>query len=182
MVHAPEFYNRKKGFQFGRKKGEPKAPAGVKLEHRIGVQAPAEVVWEILQDVAAWPSWNPIVSQAEGTVRIGEKHSFTRTLPGGRPEAIVSTVVDWTPNELIHTKRSRLGGLVTVVAYWEIDTLAEENCIFSNGELFLGMLGPGQAKRLKGPLRRGYTAVCEAMKAKAEAEWRARSGAPTSGS
>ena len=176
---TPEFYTRKKGFQFGRKKGEVKELPGVKLEHRIGVQAPAEVVWEILQDVEAWPSWNPVVSQAAGAVRIGAPLTFTRQVPGRAPETINATVLDWTPNELIHAKRTRLGGLATVVSYWEIDSLSEGACVFSNGELFRG-LGRGGAHRQRGPLRKAYAAVCEAMKAKAEAEWRARPGAPTS--
>lgn len=181
MVHTPEFYNRRKGFEFGRKKGEPKTVEGVKLEHRIGIHAPAEVVWEILHEVAGWPEWNPLYSKASGVVRIGEKLSLTRVLDKGPPEEIQATVLDWTPDELLHAKRPVMGGLGSAVCYWEIDKLEEDACIFSNGELYLGMFGKWLGKRMRWPLRRGYGAMGEALKERAEARWRARASSPTSG-
>jgi hypothetical protein len=177
MTGAPDFYNRRKGFEFGRGKG---GPSGVKIEHRVGVQAPAEVVWEILQDIGRWPEWNPIYPQAAGAVRIGETLTLTRALPGQPQKVIRPTVLDWTPNELLHAKLSLMGGLATVTSYWEIDTLAEASCIFSNGELYTGWLGPSAARAIRGSLRKGFTAAGEAMKARAEAAWRERRGEPTS--
>ena len=34
----------------------PKAsgPRGVRIEHRIGIQAPAEVIWDVLYDLERW--------------------------------------------------------------------------------------------------------------------------------
>jgi hypothetical protein len=180
MVHTPEFYNRRKGFEFGNKKGEPKTVDGTKVEHRIGVQAPVQVVWEVLADVAAWPEWNPLYPKASGVLRIGEKLSLTRKLDKGGPEEIQATVLDWTPDELIHAKRAVLGGLGTAVCYWEIDKLDEAACIFSHGELYLGMFGQWQGKRMRGTLRRGYAAMCDALKERAEARWRERAPSPTS--
>jgi hypothetical protein len=177
MPAAPEFYNRRKGFEFGR----PSGPTGVKIEQRIGVQAPAAVIWEILHDVARWPEWNPIYPKAAGAVRIGETLTLTRALPGQPHRVIQPVVLDWTPGELLHLKLSTLAGLCVVTSYWEIDALAEASCIFSTGELYLGWLGPGQARAVRGSLRRGFAAVCEAMKARAEAAWRAQAPAPTSG-
>jgi hypothetical protein len=179
-VHTPEFYNRRKGFEFGRKKGEPKTIDGVKIEHRVGVQAPVEVVWEILHDVAAWPEWNPLYSKVSGLVRIGERLNLTRTLDGRPPEEIQAVVLDWTPNELLHAKRPVMGGLASSVCYWEIDKLENEACVFSNGELFLGFFGKWQGNRERRALRRGYAAMGEALKARAEAQWRASGASPTS--
>lgn len=173
---APDFYTRRKGFEFKR----PAPPAGVKVERRIGVQAPADVVWEIIHDVAAWPEWNPLYPKSAGAVRIGERIDLTRALPGRGPDAFSATVLDWTPNELLHLRRASLGGLVAATLYWEIDTLAEENCVFSTGELYMGWLGPSAAGRIRRPLRKGLTAACEALKARAELMWRDRRGAPTS--
>ncbi|HEY3697233.1 SRPBCC domain-containing protein [Phenylobacterium sp.] len=177
MRGAPDFYNRRKGFEFGRDRS---GPAGVKIERRVGVQAPAAVVWEIIHDVARWPEWNPVYPKAEGAVRIGEALTLTRALPGQPHKVIQPVVLDWTPNELLHLKLSTLGGMALVTCYWEIDALAEASCIFSSGELYTGWLGPGAARSIRGSLRRGFAAVCEAMKARAEAAWRAQGGAPTS--
>jgi hypothetical protein len=180
MVVTPDFYNRRKGFDFGRKKGEPKTIDGIKIEHRVGIQAPAHVVWEILHDVAAWPDWCPLYPKVSGVVRIGEKLHLTRVLDKGPAEEIAATVLDWTPDELLHAKRPVMGGLASAVCYWEIDKLEEDACIFSNGELFLGFFGKWQAKRMRGTLRRGYAAMGDALKARAEARWRTGSSSPTS--
>jgi hypothetical protein len=180
MVHGPEFYNRRKGFEFGRKKGEPKTIPGVKVENRIGVQAPASAVWEVLHDVAAWPTWNPLYTKVSGMMRIGERLTLTRAVPGRPEETLDATVVDWTPNELLHTKRTLLGGFVTSIGYWEIDVLDEEASVFSNGELFMGLLASWHVRRSRRALRQGYALMGEALKAKVEVQWRERPGSPTS--
>ena len=43
----------------------------MKLERRIGIAAPDEVVWEVLSDIEAWPSWNAMYPRARGELRIG---------------------------------------------------------------------------------------------------------------
>src|SRR5262245_6601842 len=47
-------------------------PSGVRVEHRIGIQAPAEVIWELISDVGGWSSWNPLYAKASGSLHIGE--------------------------------------------------------------------------------------------------------------
>ena len=177
MPATVEFYNRRKGFEIPKGGG---GPMGVKYEHRVGVHAPAAVIWEMIQDVASWPEWNPMYPKASGIVRIGEKLTLTRALPGQPHQVIEPVVLDWTPNELLHVKRTAFGGMFSVTSYWEIDALAEENCIFSTGELYLGFLGRRTARRLRGALKRGFMAAAEAMKARAEAAWQAQVSQPTS--
>ena len=62
-----------------------------------------------------------------------------------------------------------LGGLVKTTRYLEIEQLTESGCIFTNGELFDGYLGPSIAKRMRPALRSGFAAMGEALKARVEA-------------
>ena len=151
----------------------------VKIEHRLGVQAPAETIWAVLADVPAWASWNPLYTKAEGVVRIGSPLTLELSLADRKPQTIRPVVVDWVPNEQIHWRLSALGGLVKSIRYLEIDKLTETGCVFSNGELFEGMLGPTVARRLRPALRGGFRAMGEAVKARAEAAWRQAGGGPT---
>ena len=41
------------------------------VEHRIGVQAPAEIVWEVVSEFETWTHWNPLYRRAEGQMKIG---------------------------------------------------------------------------------------------------------------
>lgn len=151
-----------------------------KIEHRIGVQAPAAVIWGIVSDIEGWRDWNPLYTDAKGQLRFEETLTLTLALPGREPQVIRPTIAEWTPNELIHWRLKMLGGLVRTIRYIEIDTLSETGCIFSNGELFDGMLGPTIARRMERPIRAGFAAMGEAVKARAEAAWRAQADAPTS--
>ena len=151
----------------------------VKLEHRIGIQAPAEVIWESLVDVNNWESWNPLYPRAEGIVRIGNTLNLTVNIPGQEPRHIQPRILDWAPEDHIHWRLSLMGGWIKTIRYLEIEILSETGCIFSNGEIFEGMLGPTVAKRYRRQLRAARASMGEALQLRAEAAWRERQAATT---
>ena len=180
-IKAPKVFTPGAGLTF-KKSGGGGGPGGEKIEHRIGVQAPARVIWEVLADLDAWSEWNPLYTQAVGRIAIGDTLVLTLNLPDESPETIRPVITDWTPASLLHWKLSLAGGLVRSVRYLEIDELAEANCIFANGEIMGGLLGRYVAKRMGRKMYRGFAAMGEALKVRAEAQWRAESGTPTSAS
>lgn len=161
-------------------KGGGGGPGGVKLEQRIGVQAPSEAIWALLSDLEGWKAWNPLYPQAAGQIRIGSVLTLTLALPGEAHRTIRPVVVDWVPREQLLWRLTALGGLVRTTRYIEIEQLEGGGCILSNGEFFGGLLGPMVARRLRTAVRRGFAAMNEALKAQAETAWRDRGGAPTS--
>lgn len=152
---------------------------GVKLEHRIGIQAPAEVIWESLVDVNGWESWNPLYPRAEGAIRIGNTLNLTVNIPGQEPRKIQPRILDWAPADHIHWRLSLMGGWIKTIRYLEIEILSETGCIFSNGEIFEGLLGPTVAKRYRRQLRAAMASMGEALQLRAEAAWRERQAATT---
>ena len=148
-------------------------PRGARTEHRIGVQAPAEVIWEIVADVDAWPSWCALYPQARGTLRIGAPLDLTAQLPGMDPAAAPAKVIEWVPNEQLHFQIRLARGLALATRYIEIEQLAAESCVVSNGEILGGLLGPSIARRLGSRPARAFRAMNEALKARAEARWAA---------
>ncbi|MGZ8362737.1 MAG: SRPBCC family protein [Caulobacteraceae bacterium] len=149
---------------------------GFRIEHRTGVAVPAPVVWDVLRDLDAWPSWNPAYARAKGRLGIGERLELTERA-GGVERALVARVVDWVPNEQILWRASAAGGLAKRLRFIEIEALSEAGCILANGEVFDGLL----AKSTFGPSRRAlsdaYAAMSEAVKTRAEATWTAMSAA-----
>ena len=142
-----------------------------KIEHRIGIKAPAETIWSVIADIERWSDWNPIYPKAQGAVRIGSTLNLELALEGRKPQVIRPVILDWVPNEQIHWRLNALGGLVNTIRYLEIEKLSETGCIFANGELFRGPLGPLAVRSLRSPIRRGFAAMGEAVKARAEASW-----------
>ncbi len=153
--------------------------AGVKLEHRIGIQAPPEAIWEVLADIQNWSSWNPLYTKADGVLRIGAQLTLELALAGRAPQTIRPVILDWIPNEQIHWRLTAAGGLVKTTRYIEIEKLNDAACILANGELFAGLLGPLAVRSLRRPVRAGFAAMGEAVKARAEEAWRLSGQAPT---
>ena len=149
----------------------PKAagPKGFPIEHRVGVQASAETIWQVISDLPGWSLWNPLYPKASGEIRIGGVLNLTLALPGQAPREIQPVVLEWVPNEQLHWKLTLMGGLVKTVRYIEIEQLAETSCIVANGEIFGGWMGPSVGKQSGRAIHRGFVAFSEALKARAEA-------------
>jgi len=140
-----------------------------KVEHRIGVRASAETIWAVIADVERWPQWCALYPRAVGTIRIGGQLELDVALAGQPTRTIRPVVLDWVPNEQLHWRVKMLGGLVRTTRYFEIEQLVPGSSIFSNGELFGGLIGSQVARRLRGPLRDGFQAMGEAVRDLAEA-------------
>jgi hypothetical protein len=144
----------------------------VKIEHRVGIQAPPEAIWAVLSDIEGWRAWNPIYPKAEGALRIGAPLTLELALRDRKPQTIRPVILDWIPNEQIHWRLTALGGLVRTTRFLEIEQLTETGSIFANGEVFDGPLAPIVLRSLRGAVRHGFQTMGEALKARVEAVWR----------
>jgi len=150
------------------------------VEHRIGIQAPAELVWELISDFSTWEQWNPVHPRAEGQLKIGTSLSVHQALPGEPVRVIQPVVQDWVPYEQLHWRSTRLGGFVTAIRYIEIENMGPSSSTFSNGELFMGMLVRWISRDDRRKLKAAYTQMGEALRDHAEALWSQRQNSPTS--
>jgi len=150
-----------------------------KVEHRLGIRAPAHVVWSILSDLSTWSEWNPLYPEVTGRIAFGETLKLKLVLPDQPERELVATVVDWAPDEAIHWRTSHVGGLVRTVRYLEIEAMSDTGCIFSNGEIFSGLLSGTLVRQLRPSLKQGFTAMGEAVRERAEALWRERAAGAT---
>jgi uncharacterized protein YndB with AHSA1/START domain len=53
------------------------------LVSSVDIAAPAERVWEVLVDFAAFPVWNPFITKAEGRLEIGGRLTLRMQPVGG---------------------------------------------------------------------------------------------------
>ena len=152
----------------------------MKIEYRVGVKAPASIVWEILTDVAGWPRWSTLYSRASGVIGYGERLKLDLVLPGQEAVPIEPVIFEWEPHEAIHWRTKAMAGLIDNVRFMEVESLSGSGCIFSNGEIFGGFMGPSrEAVKQRSLLRQGFIALGEAMREHAEALWRERGGGAT---
>jgi hypothetical protein len=154
--------------------------ARFRIEHRLGIPVPAPVVWQVVSQLERWAEWNPLYVKAEGALKIGAQLTLTQALDGRPTVLIQPTIVDWVPDAQILWRLQQNSGLVQRLRYIEIDKLADDACIFSNGEDWSGLLAGLVPVEVRKALRKGYEAMGEAVRDQSLKLWNAQGGAPTS--
>jgi hypothetical protein len=61
------------------------------------VDAPREVVWNVLMDFEAYGEWNPLMPSVEGTAEVGETLDIHLTPPGGPDRDLEAKVYVFKP-------------------------------------------------------------------------------------
>jgi hypothetical protein len=141
-----------------------------RIQQKVGVQAPATQVWDVVSDLDHWNRWNPLYTEAEGKLSIGAPLRLKRVLPSDGQRVIEARIVDWVPDSQLIWSR-KVGFMATSLSYIELEVLSEEGCVLAIGEIFNGMGADLLPKPLRRDLRNGFLAMCEAAKARAELSW-----------
>ena len=140
----------------------------IRIEHRIGVAASPEKVWEVIADLEKWAEWNAMHPEARGAIGIGATIEVAEVIEGepGRLHQVM--IPDWTPElQLIWVNRRAF--MARSTRYFEIEKLSDEACLLANGEIFEGYRGKAWAQGRRGAFRAAFEAVNEAIKTRAEA-------------
>ena len=144
----------------------------IRVEYRIGVNATALRVWEVLSNLERWGDWNPMYPQASGKIAMGATLNLTEHVAGQADRRFEARVLDWTPEAQL-VLRIKEGMFAQRMQYFEIDALAGKDakgCIFAAGTFFQGWGAEGAARKLSRGLKIGFGLMAEAMKAKVETD------------
>jgi hypothetical protein len=139
------------------------------LRTQIEVEATPERVWEILTDFDAYPEWNPFIQRIEGEAAPGSKLEVRIEPPGGRAMTFKPTLLEVAPGqELRWLGRLLAPGLFDGEHSLRIEPIDDSRVRFVQAERFTGVLVPVLGKSLE-KTQRGFTAMNEALKRRAEA-------------
>jgi hypothetical protein len=138
------------------------------LVSQVEVGSPPERVWEVLTDFAAYPEWNPFIRQASGELREGGRLRVIIQPPGGRATTFNPVVVKLEPErELRWLGRLLFPGLFDGEHIHRLEPLGERRTRYTQSEMLSGVL-VGPLKRQLDDTLRGFEAMNEALKARAE--------------
>jgi len=138
------------------------------IRTEIEIAAPAERVWQVLTDFAAFPQWNPFIPRLSGEARRGAALSVHLQPPGGRGITLRPTVLAAEPNrELRWLGRLALPGLFDGEHRFAIEPLGANRVRFVQEERFTGVLVP-LFRGILAATRRGFGEMNGALKARAE--------------
>jgi hypothetical protein len=132
------------------------------------IDAPAEQVWKIISDLAAYAEWNPFIVRASGEVRPGTRLDITITAPGMKPVSFKPRVLDLEPGHLVRWKGEyKVPGLFDGRHALIVDALDDSRSRFTTHEEVSGILLPFLGKVMAAS-QHGFEEMARALKARAE--------------
>jgi hypothetical protein len=139
------------------------------LHTEIQIDAPAEVVWEILLDFRSYPAWNPFVRSITGAARTGSSLSVVLQLPGRRPTTMHPKVIRILGGRELRWKGKLLmPGIFDGEHWFMIYPLGADKVRFVQGEAFGGVLMPVIYPMIRKITRSGFEGMNRALKERAE--------------
>lgn len=139
---------------------------------RIQINAPIDLVWEVLTDVEKYGEWNPFTSQARTDFKIGSPaHLLVRM--GPTKFRITETVCAFEKPRLIAWSRKfGTSWLLFVVREQHLEPTSDDSCSYHNVDLLNGVLSPIISLLFGGYIRRGFSDVGVGLKLRAETLYR----------
>jgi hypothetical protein len=155
----------------------------VQLERQVEIDASADVVWEVVTDLAAWPDWNPFVVACRSTLAVGDPIAMRVRMAAGpawpqRERVLVHEpgrrlcwgVADW-PTALLASERCQ-----------EVEPLGPDRARYRSRFALRGVLEPVVRALFGRRIERGLEAMTEALRRRAESRSPSSPGAPRSSS
>ena len=134
----------------------------------IDIAAPPERVWSILTDFPAHAGWNPFITAISGELERGGRLSITVNPPGGKGMTFKPKLLVVEPNrELRWLGRFLVPRLFDGEHYFILDP-TPEGTRFTHGENFRGLFVRMMGAKGFEPIERGFHAMNQALKARAE--------------
>ena len=139
------------------------------LKSEITIDAPRQAVWAILTAIDLYPEWNPFITSIEGTLAVGKSIRVRIATPAGKPMTFRPICL-----ERAEAKRLRwlgslwIRGVFDGEHIFELESTRPNNTRFIQREKFSGILVPLLWSSLANKTLRGFEAMNQKLKSRAE--------------
>lgn len=135
----------------------------------VEIDAPPEVVWQIMTDFNRFAQWNPFIRFASGKATQGSQLQVQMRSPNGRGMTFHPVILVAEPGrELRWLGRFLLPGVFDGEHRFYIESLSKERVRFVQSESFSGLLVPFFWRSLNTQTRQGFEEMNSALKLQAE--------------
>jgi hypothetical protein len=141
------------------------------IRSAIEIRAPIDVVWRVLTDFDAYPTWNPHLVKVLGKARIGGRITIHTRPPTGRTVVMRPVIINLTqPHELRWRATFVSRRLFSGEHGFQLEATAPDRVRFVQDETFSGVLVPVYSRLRLAATRRGFEKMNEALRERAESE------------
>ena len=136
---------------------------------RVDIDAPAERVWSILEDLDRYAEWNPFTVRIETDFVVGHPIVLHVSFDGAKPMRQTEILRRWAPGE-------ELRWSMTIGPAWffraervqRVEVLGPARCRYISEDAFAGLFSP-VVELLYGPkVQRGFDALGAALARRAQ--------------
>lgn len=139
----------------------------------IVINAPAEVVWSVIVDFAAYPLWNRFCPQIEGELKVGAPLAMKVDLGNGLQEQVEYITAIEAPQRIVWSMENKPDDPIHADRSQIITPIDAESCRYVSMDEFAGPMVPSMMEALAEEVERGFNRCAEDLKARAEALYRA---------
>jgi hypothetical protein len=140
------------------------------LHTEIDIDAPAEIVWDILSDLGQYSDWNPFIVSAAGKVEVGERLVNRMQNPGGKAMTLKPTVTEVDASQTFEwLGRLGLPGVFDGRHRFDLSTTPQGGTRLVHSEQFDGVLVRVMRKSIDTKTVKGFEDMNTALKTRAEA-------------
>lgn len=134
------------------------------IDESVEIDAPADVVWQVLTDFDSYGEWNPFVSRCHSTLEPGDPIDMRVRLVGSKPFPQREYIRNHTPGvEFGYRMKPVPGGLLHSLRTHTVTPLDGGRCRYRSHFELAGRLQPVVTALLGGALRRGFGAMTAAV-------------------
>ncbi|OUS06199.1 hypothetical protein A9Q81_03430 [Gammaproteobacteria bacterium 42_54_T18] len=139
----------------------------------VEINAPIELVWEILVDIAQYPHWNPFTVKIEGNLKVGNALDLHVNMPkrGDRVQTEIVEKID-APHCLSWGMTLGLSPLLSALREQKLESISINRCSYVTSDRFSGLLSPLVYFLFYDDVYGGFNRVAYALKNKAEIAWK----------
>jgi len=142
----------------------------------ITIQAPAELVWEVIVDFANYGLWNEFCPGIEGTPEIGSPVVMQVNLGNGLQEQVEYITEIDAPRRIVWSMENKPGDPVHADRAQIVTPIDATSCTYVSIDEFSGDMVPAMMEAMAEPVERGFNLCAQGLKARAEALYRERGG------
>jgi hypothetical protein len=138
----------------------------------VEINAPRELAWKILVDLAQYPRWNPFTVKADGDLAVGKAIDLHVNMPkrGDRIQTEIVEKID-APHCLSWGMTLGISPLLSALREQKLEILSNERCRYTTSDRFSGLLSPLVYFLFYDDVHGGFNRVAHALKKRAETDW-----------
>ena len=138
----------------------------------VEIEAPAELVWQVIVDFAQYPAWNEFCPSIDAKLELGSAVKMQVDLGDGLQEQVEYITCIEEPHRITWSMENRPGDPVHADRSQLVSPVDEHRCTYLTYDDFSGDFAAAMVEQLGERVRRGFNLCARNLKARAESLYR----------